>query len=84
VKRRCAATRARSIGLLELAKLFNNDVAEIGPTQPLEADDQAILAAFVAESTASGEFAAAAMPPATAEICDDVFRARLQYPELRR
>jgi Family of unknown function (DUF5681) len=51
--------------LLELAKLFNNDAAEIGPAQPLEADDQAILAAYVAESIA------AAMTPATAAAGDD-------------
>jgi hypothetical protein len=50
--------------LLELAKLFNNDAAEIGPAQPLGADDQAILAAYVAE------FAAAETTPATAEACD--------------
>jgi hypothetical protein len=51
--------------LLELAKLFNNDAAEVGPAQPLEADDQAILDAYVAER------AGVAMIPATAETCDD-------------
>ena len=35
--------------LLELALRFNNDAAEIGPAQALPADDQAILAAYVAE-----------------------------------
>ena len=51
--------------LLELALRFNNDGAEIGPAQALPADDQAILAAYVAE------FAAAATTPATAESSDD-------------
>ena len=51
--------------LLELARLFNNDMAEIGPAQPLSADDQAILAAYVAES------AGIAMTPATADPPDD-------------
>jgi hypothetical protein len=51
--------------LLELAKLFNNDAAESGPAQPLGADDQAILAAYVAESSA------AEMTPATVEAGDD-------------
>ena len=46
--------------LLELALRFNSDAAEIGPAQPLAADDQAILAAYVAE------VAAAATTPATA------------------
>jgi Family of unknown function (DUF5681) len=39
--------------LIELAKLFNNDVAESGPAQPLEADDQAILDAYVAQRSAA-------------------------------
>jgi hypothetical protein len=47
--------------LLDLAHRFNNDMAEIAPAQPLSADDQAILAAFVADH------AAAAMPPTTEE-----------------
>jgi Family of unknown function (DUF5681) len=34
---------------LELAVRFNDDAAEVGPAQPLPADDQAILAAYVAE-----------------------------------
>jgi hypothetical protein len=43
--------------MLELASRFNNDAAEIGPAQPLPADGQAILAAYV------GKFAAAATTP---------------------
>ena len=39
--------------LIELAKLFNNDTAEAGPAQPLPADDQAILDAYVAERAAA-------------------------------
>ena len=50
--------------LLELALRFNNDEAEIRPQQ-LPADDQAILAAYVAE------FAAAAMTAATGGSADD-------------
>jgi hypothetical protein len=50
--------------LLELAVRFNNDMAEIGQAQPLSADDQAILAAYVAES------AVIAMTPATADPPD--------------
>jgi|SRR5688572_13714967 len=49
--------------LLELAVSFNNDIAEIGPAQALFADDQAILAAYVAS--------AIAMTPATADPPDD-------------
>ena len=42
----------RAIKLLfELALRFNTDAAEMGPAQPLSPDDQAILAAFVAERT---------------------------------
>lgn len=37
--------------LLELARRFNNDPTEPGLAQPLAADDLAILAAYVAEST---------------------------------
>ena len=51
--------------LLELAVRFNNDGAEIGPAQALSADDQAILAAYVAE------ISAVAMTPATADPPDD-------------
>jgi hypothetical protein len=50
--------------IIELAKLFNNDAAESGPTQPLEADDQAILDAYVAQRSA-------AMTPTTAEPSAD-------------
>jgi hypothetical protein len=46
---------------VELAKLFNNGAVESGPAQPLAADDQAILAAYVAKVSA------AAMPAAPAE-----------------
>ena len=38
----------------ELAVRFNDDAAEVGPAQPLLADDQAILAAYVAECVAAG------------------------------
>jgi hypothetical protein len=38
--------------IVELAMRLNNDQAEVSPTEPLAADDQAILAAFVAERTA--------------------------------
>jgi hypothetical protein len=51
--------------VLELAERFNNDAGESGPAQALAADDQAILAAYVAE------FAAAAKPSATAESAGD-------------
>jgi hypothetical protein len=51
--------------LFELAGRFNNDAAEIGPAQPLSADDQAILEAYVAE------LAAIAMTPAPADPPDD-------------
>jgi Family of unknown function (DUF5681) len=47
--------------LLDLAQRFNNDVVETGPAQPLGADDQAILDAYVAQ------FSAAAMSSPTAE-----------------
>jgi hypothetical protein len=50
--------------LLELAQRFNNDAGEIGTTQVLSADDQAILAAYAAE-------VAAAKPPTTAESPGD-------------
>jgi hypothetical protein len=51
--------------LLELAARFNNDAVEAGQAQPLPPDDQAILAAYVAES------AAIAMTPATADPPND-------------
>ena len=44
--------------LLDLAARFNNDMAEVGPAQPLPAEDQAILDAFKAE------WVATAMPSA--------------------
>jgi hypothetical protein len=37
--------------MLELATRFNNDSADSGPSQPLSSDDQATLAAYVAEIT---------------------------------
>ena len=49
--------------LLELALRFNND--EAGQAQQLPADDQAILAAYVAR------LAAAAMTAATRQSADD-------------
>jgi hypothetical protein len=49
--------------VLELAVRFNDD--EVGQAQPLPADDQAILAAYVAETSA------ARPSPATAESPDD-------------
>ena len=48
---------------LELAVRFNND--EVGQAQPLPADDQAILAAYVAETSA------ASPSPATTESPDN-------------
>src|SRR6185503_15480132 len=38
---------------LELALRFNNDAPEIGPSQALEVDDQAILDDYVAERIAA-------------------------------
>jgi Family of unknown function (DUF5681) len=51
--------------LFDLAVRFNNDPAEAGPSQPLSADDQAILAAYVAECTTAGT------SPATTDPLDD-------------
>jgi hypothetical protein len=51
--------------LLELAMRLNNDPAEVAQTLPLASDDQAILAAYVAECSA------AAPSPATAVFTDD-------------
>jgi Family of unknown function (DUF5681) len=51
--------------LLEFAARFNNDAGEIGMTQALSADDQAILAAYAAESRD------AAKPPTTTEFPGD-------------
>src|SRR5262245_542350 len=50
---------------IDLAGRFNNDAGEAGQTQALAADDQAILAAYVAERMA------AATSPATTEPLDD-------------
>jgi hypothetical protein len=62
---------ARSLDrLLELARRFNNEAAEIGPAQALSADDQAILSAYVAE------IAAAAMTPPTAKSPDEATSKR--------
>ena len=45
---------ARSMAqFLELVLRFNSDAAETGPSQPLLADDQASLAAYVAEHLAA-------------------------------
>src|SRR6266566_6107573 len=52
--------------VVELALRFNNDAGEIGLAQPLGADDQVILAAYVAEAVA------AAKPPTTAESPGDL------------
>jgi hypothetical protein len=51
--------------LIELAMRFNNDAIETGPAQPLGADDQAILDAYVAQCSG------AAMMPTTAEPSAD-------------
>jgi hypothetical protein len=56
--------------VLGLAERFNNDAAEIGAAQALSADDQAILAAYVAK------IAAAAMTPATAKSPDEATSKR--------
>jgi hypothetical protein len=48
--------------IFELALRFNNDTAEIGPAQPLAAEDQAILAAYVAEIGASATAQVATKP----------------------
>jgi hypothetical protein len=46
---------ARAIALmLELAERFNNDMVETGQAQPLSADDQAILDAYVARRIRAG------------------------------
>ena len=50
---------------IDLAVRFNNAAAEIAPAQMLGADDQAILAAYVAQ------FTAAAMTSATGGTADD-------------
>jgi uncharacterized protein DUF5681 len=50
---------------VELAVRWNNDQAEVSPTVPLAADDQAILAAFVAECVAVGASPVTADSPAS-------------------
>ena len=56
---------ARSIDcLLEYASRFNNDEGEIGLTQPLCAEDQAILAAYAAEAAATAKPSTPAESPA--------------------
>ena len=57
---------------VELAVRFNNDAAEVGSAQPLAADDQAILSAYVAE------IVAAAMTAATPKSPDADFETRRQ------
>ena len=47
--------------LFELAERFNSDPAELGPAEALSADDQAILAAYLAANLP----AAMTLPPAT-------------------
>jgi len=49
--------------LLEFAARFNNDTTEAGPTQPMAADDQAILAAYMAECTATATSPATSTDP---------------------
>jgi len=43
------------VQLLDLALRFNNEVTETGSAQALSADDQAILAAYLAERTGAAE-----------------------------
>jgi hypothetical protein len=50
--------------IIELAARFNNDAVESGPAQPLGADDQAILDAYVAQCSGAAMPAAAAEPSA--------------------
>jgi hypothetical protein len=50
--------------VLGLAGRFNNDTTETGPAQALSSDDQAILAAYVAECNG------AAKPPPSVEPAD--------------
>lgn len=49
--------------LLDLAQRFNNDLAEAAAAQPLAADDQAILDAYVAECTAATMTTTTPAPP---------------------
>jgi hypothetical protein len=55
--------------LLELALRFNNDAGEIG-TQPVSPDDQAILAAYVAELTAAASRNPGPAPATTSDKKD--------------
>jgi hypothetical protein len=59
--------------LLELALRFNNDAAEMSPAQPLSADDQAILDAYVAQCSGAGMMPTTAEPSAdcAAKVRDD-------------
>ena len=50
--------------VVDLAQRFNNDAGEIGLAQPLCADDQAILAAYVAEAAAAAKPSTPAESPA--------------------
>lgn len=61
--------------LLELALRYNSDPGEIGPTQGLAADDQAILAAYEAEVAAAATTSATAQsdagPALKPDACSD-------------
>jgi len=61
--------------LLELAQRYNSDPGEIGPTQGLAADDQAILAAYraevVADATTSATTPSDAGPALKPDACSD-------------
>jgi hypothetical protein len=60
--------------LLELAKLFNNDAAvETTPAQPLGADDQAILDAYMAQRSGAAATPTTTKPGAnrTGKVRDD-------------
>jgi hypothetical protein len=49
---------------LDLAERHNNDATEIGPTQALPSDDQAILDAYAAEAAAAAKPSISAKSPA--------------------
>ena len=61
--------------LLELAQRYNSDPGEIGPTQGLAADDQAILAAYraevVADATTTATTPSDAGPALKPDACSD-------------
>jgi len=59
--------------LLELALRFNNEAADAGPAQALSADDQSILAAYVAERIGTGR---PPTPPALSERAASIPRRR--------